>query len=193
LLFFVLPFITAAQDPHPILRSFSAIRQPNGIALKWVIKGGKQCDGTWVFRADESLVFEEINHVEGICGDFTEDETYTYFDSEPISNRYNHYKLEMGFQGLTDTIVVFFEDFGSDGYLLLTQPNGSYRILFSNDNNREATIQVFDVSGKLMFEDAGIDNDFNMEPSGWRAGAYVFRISGVAEGNITGKLYFSGQ
>lgn len=193
MLFLVLPFMAAAQGPHPILRSFTAFRQPNGIVLKWVIKGGKQCNGTWVFRADESLVFEEINHVEGICGDFTEDETYTYFDPEPISNRYNYYKLEMGFQGLTDTIVVFFEDFGSDGYLLLTQPNGNYRILFSNDNNREARLQLFDVSGKLMFEESGMSNDFILEPTGWRAGVYVFRISGVAEGNITGKLYFSGQ
>lgn len=192
-LFLVLPLLGMAQDPHPILRSFTAIRQPNGIFLKWVIKGGKQCDGTKVFRSDESLVFEEINHVEGICGDFTEDETYTYFDSEPIPNRYNHYKLEMGFQGLTDTIQVFFEDFGSDGFLLLTETNGSYRILFSNDNNREATIQVLDLSGKLMFEDAGIGNDFTLQPNGWRAGIYVFRISGVAETDITGKLYFSGQ
>jgi hypothetical protein len=193
-LFFLLAATVAAQGPHHILRSFSAVKQPNGVNLKWVIKGGQQCQGTRVYRADESLVFEQINHVEGICGSFTEDETYTYFDNSPKPNAYNYYRLEMGFQGVTDTVVVFFEDFGSDNHLLISSSElNEYTILFSNDLNREATLHVYDVSGKLMHQDSEIGNDFVIEPTGWRAGIYVFRISGVAETDITGKLYFAGQ
>lgn len=190
---FVLFSVTGlAQTPHPILRSFSAIKQPNGVNLKWVIKGGQQCQGTKVYRANESLLFEEINHVEGICGDFTEDETYTYFDDSPESNTYNYYRLEMGFQGFTDTVTVFFEDFGSDNYLLLTENDG-FRILFSNDLNKEATIKVFDLNGKILREEKTLRNDIEIDPAGLRAGVYLFRISGVSEVDITGKLYFSGQ
>lgn len=190
---FVLFSVTGlAQTPHPILRSFSAIKQPNGVNLKWVIKGGQQCQGTKVYRANESLLFEEINHVEGICGDFTEDETYTYFDDSPESNTYNYYRLEMGFQGFTDTVTVFFEDFGSDNYLLLTE-NDRFRILFSNDLNKEATIKVFDLNGKILREEKTLRNDIEIDPAGLRAGVYLFRISGVSEVDITGKLYFSGQ
>lgn len=183
-----------AQTPHPILRSFSAIKQPNGVLLKWVIKGGQQCQGTWVYRAGQAQQFEVINHVEGICGSFTEDETYTYFDNEPLSNTYSYYRLEMGFQGFTDTVEVFFEDFGSDNYLLLTDGgSANFRILFSNDLNREATVQVFDLSGKILLENTTLGNDFAVSLPGQRAGIYIFRISGVSETDITGKLYFSGQ
>lgn len=192
--FLVLPIIGLAQNPHPILRSFSAVKQTEGVLLKWVIKGGQQCQGTMLHRANDSFVFEVINDIPGICGDFTEDETYTFLDTVPFPNTINYYRLELGFQGFSDTVTAFFEDFGSDDFLLYTDSEKDiYRVLFSNDRNREATIQVFDVSGKLMLEEARIGNDFTIEPNGWRAGVYLFRILGVSESEISGKLYFSGQ
>ncbi|MCB9186776.1 MAG: T9SS type A sorting domain-containing protein [Flavobacteriales bacterium] len=192
--FLALPFFGMAQGPHPILRSFSAVKQTNGVLLKWVIKGGQQCQGTKVHRADDSFMFEQINHIPGVCGSFTDDETYTFFDTVPVPNAYNHYRLELGYQGFSDTVTAFFEDFGSKNYLLLTDAErNTYRVLFSNDRNREATIQVFDITGKIMYQDSRIANDFLIEPTTWPAGVYVFRVLGVAESDITGKLYFSGQ
>lgn len=179
----------AAQ--HPILKSFSAYQQTNGILLRWVIKGGNQCNGTRVLRAADDLVFEQINLIPGICGDFTEDETYSFFDSIPISNAYNHYKLELGFQGFTDTITVFFEDFGSDDHLVLTDHHaGEYRILFTNANRKQALLRVFDRSGNELLRESTTDNDFLIRPSGWKNGVYLFRISGVSETDIHGKFYF---
>ena len=194
LVLFAFPTLAQKPSPHPILRSFTALKQPNGVNLKWVIKGGQQCFGIRIFRADESLLFDQIDHIDGVCGDTEADEAYTYFDSDPISNAYNHYRLEMGSQGFTDTIQVFYEDFGSDRYLLITENTSSqFRVLFSNDNNREAALKVFDVAGNLMFEETQASNDFTIVPDGWQTGVYVFRISGVSESDITGKLYFSGQ
>lgn len=193
-LFSVLSSSVVAQKPHSILRSFSAVKQPNGVNLKWVIIGGRQCDGTRVFRADETLQFDLVEHIEGICGSQADDVTYSYFDNSPKSNSYNYYRLEMGLQGFTDTVNVFFEDFGTDRYLLLSQPQvRSYRILFSNDLNREASLNVFDLSGKVIYQDQTIGNDFQLNSLNWDAGVYVFRISGVAEVDVAGKLYFSGR
>lgn len=194
LVLLALPAIAQKPSPHPILRSFTALKQPNGVNLKWVIKGGQQCFGIRIFRADETLLFDQIDHIDGVCGDTEADEAYTYFDSNPISNDYNFYRLEMGSQGFTDTIQVFFEDFGRDRYLLITEnASNQFRVLFSNDNNRDALLKVFDVSGNLMFEETRAANDFTIVPDGWRAGVYVFRISGVAETDLSGKFYFSGQ
>ncbi len=193
-MFLLVPLYGMAQEPHPILRSFTAIKQPNGVLLRWVIRGGQQCQGTWVHRANDSLLFEQINHVEGICGSFTEDETYTYFDNEPFPNTYNHYRLELGFQGFSDTVVAFFEDFGANEHLVQTNyVLKSFRILFSNDLNQEALLRVFDLSGRTVLEQTGNNSDFVVDPASWNAGIYVFRISGVAETDIHGKLYFSGQ
>jgi len=185
--------VALAQDPHPILRSFTAFKQPNGIALRWVIKGGQQCKGVKIYRAEDDLIFNQITHVEGICGSATEDETYTHFDNSPSSNTYNFYRLEMGFQGFTDTISVFFEDFGIKEHLVQTSGNGSYRILYSNDNNKEAFLRGFDLSGKELIQETSTTSDVSFDATGLRAGIYVFRISGVSETDIHGKIYFSGQ
>ena len=190
----LLPLVTLAQKPHPILRSFSAIKQPNGIALKWVILGGQQCDGTRVFRSENYGMFNQIEHIEGICGSQAVDVTYSYFDNNPASNTYNRYKLEMGLQGFTDTVEVFFEDFGSDDLLLQSDyANQSYRILFTNDNNSEAQLCVFDLSGKQLYQDQTNSNDIGFTLAGYPAGMYIFRISGIAQSDLHGKIYFSGR
>lgn len=192
LLVFCIQFAALSFAQHAILKSFSAYRQPNGVVLRWVIKGGNQCNGTRVLRAGDALSFEQINHIPGICGDFTEDETYSFFDSIPISNAYNHYKLELGFQGFSDTITVFFEDFGSKNHLVLTDNSSrQHRILFSNDNSNEALLRVFDTNGNELLSQTTLGNDFTIQPSGWKSGVYLFRISGVSRSDIHGKFYFA--
>lgn len=193
--FFLLVFTvfgSATMAQHPILESLNAYRQPNGILLRWVIKGGQQCDGTSVFRAAGGIPFAEVYHIPGICGSFTEAETYSFFDSIPVSNTYNHYRLELGYQGFTDTVTVFFEDFGRADHLLLSDHQaGQFRILFSNDARKEATLRVFDRSGNELWRTSTASSDFVVNTAGWRAGVYLFRISGVAQKDIHGKFVVS--
>ncbi len=179
-----------AQQPHPILTSFIASEQPNGILLKWVIAGGNQCQGTKMFRSLDQMVFEQIGHIPGICGGTQADETYTYFDTVPYGNHYNHYRLEMVFQGFTDIVTVFFEDFGSSDHALLSDHAlGTYRILYTNDLNSTNVLEVFDRFGHSVYRASGNDSDFDLRTDGWPPGVYVFRISGSAGTDIRGKIY----
>lgn len=190
----MLPLVAMAQKPHPILRSFSAVKQPNGIALRWVILGGEQCDGTRVFRAEDQGNFEQIEHIEGICGSQVVDVTYSYFDNSPVSNTYNRYKLEMGLQGFTDTVIVFFEDFGADNLLVQTDyVRKTYRVLFTNDNNRNAVLRVYNQFGKIISETQTTNSDIEFSLVGKPAGIYLFTVSGVSQDDLRGKVYFSGR
>lgn len=136
-------------------------------------------------------MFDEAGQIPGICGSFTEDETYSFFDSVPLPNAYNHYKLELGFQGFTDTLTVFYENFGSSDHVLLSDhASGEHRILFSNDLGNKAVLRIFDRSGHEIYTETSTDSDFTIRPTGWRSGIYLFRISGVSEVDIHGKIYF---
>lgn len=193
----VIMFLSAqgfAQDPHAILSSLNAYKQPNGVLVRWTIKGGSQCNGTKVFRSASENPFELVNFIPGICGSTTASESYQFFDSSPVSNATNSYKLEMGDQGFTDTITVFFEDFGRANHVLLSDyQSQSYRILFSNDLNSKAVLQVFDRMGSAIHSETTTNNYFIIKSSGWTAGVYLFRVSGVSDKDIQGKLYFGGQ
>lgn len=190
----LMPRLVLGQEAHPILQSFNAYKQSNGVFLRWVIKGGNQCNGTKVFRASDDLVFEEVNHIPGICGSFNQNETYSFFDSLPHPNRYNHYKLELGFQGFSQAVTVFFEDFGEEQFLVLGAARSqTVRILFSNDQNQPMTFEVFDLGGKLIYSEMGNDSDFEFDPSAFRPGIHVFRILGTTGSDISGKLYFGAE
>lgn len=184
------PIVGFAQQPHPILKSFEAYKQPNGILLRWIINGGNQCQGTRVFRSADALDFELINHIPGICGNFTEDETYNYFDTIPFQNTYNHYRLEMGFQGFTDIVTVFYEDFDGKTYAVLSFPQlNQYQILFSNDLGGVSTLQVFDRMGAFVMVDSNDQSDYVLDTTGWEPGVYLFRITGSDVGAIFGKIF----
>lgn len=194
-LLFLLPLFGFAQKPHAILNSFTAYKQANGVLLRWVIEGGNQCNGTMVFRRNAEGNFESINHISGICGSSTENETYQYFDAEPFSNEYNYYKLGLGFQGFSDSITVFYEDFGNANHKVFSDfQNNTQRIIFSNDLNRKAVLEVYDQTGRGIFSETATDSDFLVRPSfGWLPGIYIFRITGVSEKDIRGKLYFGSR
>lgn len=193
-LFVFVPLLALGQEPHPILQSFNAYKQSNGVLVRWVIKGGNQCNGTKVFRASDDLVFEQINHIPGICGSFTENETYSYFDSVPHSNQYNLYKLELGFQGFSQPITIFFEDFGRSPYLILSDPAAqTTRILFSNDQKQNVSLELYDRVGKPVYSATGNDSDFEFSTAAWKPDIYIFRIFGANEIDISGKVYIGAE
>jgi hypothetical protein len=192
--FLLLPLFSFGQEPHAILNSLKVYKQTNGILVRWVIKGGDQCNGTRVFRANAQGHFELTYDIPGICGSSTKDETYQYFDSNPISNNYNTYRLEMGYQGFTEPITVFYEDFGNAEHKVFSDfQTNSQRILFTNDFNRDALLQVFDSTGRAVYSESGTDNDFLIQPSNLKPGIYIYQISGVSEKPMQGKFYLAGR
>ncbi len=190
----ILPLSGIAQSPHAILKSFNAIKQTNGVVLKWVIKGGQQCRGTKVFRENAEGVFVEIGSIPGLCGDFTKDETITFFDSEPVRNSINTYRLELGFQGLTEPRSVFFEDFGREDHVVFSdQFINSHRIMFTNNQSKKVLLEVFNRNGTMVYSESGTGSDFLIQASGFQVGPYFFRITGIEKNPVQGKLYFGGK
>ena len=163
------------QLPHPILNSLEAYKQPNGVLVRWIVAGGDQCQGTRIYRSLDELNFEQIGYIDGICGSTDGEETYSFFDSVPHPNTYNHYRLELGFQGVSTMVTVFFEDFGNNDYSLFADyANGNYRILFSNDLKNEAVLEIYDRFGKAVYGDMSTSSDIQFQTVGWRNGLYIF-------------------
>ena len=189
-----IPALGFAQSPHPILNSLEAYKQPNGILVRWVIAGGGQCQGTKIFRSLDQTNFEQIGHIEGICGSTDGDETYSYFDSVPHPNTYNHYRLEMGFQGFTSIVTVFFENFGRNSYVLQTDYTAqTFKVLYSNDPKNEAILEVYDRMGNAIYSGSSTTSDIQFDTAGWLSGVYIFRITGVSKTDIQGKFYIGNR
>jgi hypothetical protein len=179
----------AQQQPHPILSEFIAIRQHVGLLLRWTITGGNQCNGTRVFRSADGVEFEQIEHIAGICGSELNDVTYSYLDTFPLPNAYNHYRLEMGGQGFTETITHFYTYFGNGNHARLTDPvDGSVRLLFSNATEREVMLEVIDMDGRPIHSAVTHESHFDLRTAGWKGGIYIYRVMGGDVGPVVGRM-----
>ena len=193
LLFLLFPLLGFGQSPHPILTALEAFKQPNGVVIRWTIAGGGQCQGIKIYRSLDEVNFSQIGFIDGVCGSTDSEETYSYFDSIPEPNKYNHYQLELGFQGFTSIVTAFFEDFGGQNYSLLSDyQNNTYRILYSNDLKNEAVLEIYDRFGNVIYADSSTNSDITFKTNGWRSGLYIFRISGVSEADIRGTFSIGG-
>jgi hypothetical protein len=189
LLFAVMCVANASAQPHSILKSFIAFQQEDVVVLRWVIAGGNQCAGTTMFRSEHNDVFSRIGHIEGICGNTDADETYTFVDSTALPNVNNYYKLEMGLQGFTTVVQLFFEQFGDND--VLVSPNhtdGPLRILFSNPNQETADLTILDRGGRPILTRNGSGSEFNLDLVGLSSGMYYFHLT--INGKVkTGKFF----
>jgi len=189
LLLTALPMLAMAQRPHPILKEFSGFRQDGGVMLKWVIAGGEQCNGVNIYRASEKGGFIRVGNIAGICGSTDSDETYTFLDTTAIRNRDNSYRLELGWQGYTEVITVFFSDLSLGLHTRLTDPSdGSVRFIFDNPRQLSVTIELFDVTGVAVLREMTRDGELLLRPDGLRAGIYIYRISSDGAEPVVGRM-----
>jgi hypothetical protein len=185
----VLPMLAMAQRPHPILTEFSGFRQDDGIMLKWVIAGGNQCNGISIYRALEQGGFVRVGNIAGICGSTDSDETYTFLDTTALRNRDNSYRLELGWQGYTEVITVFFSDLSLGRHARLTDPvDGSVRFIFDNPRQLPVNIELFDIAGVAVIRETTRNTEFLLRQDGLRPGVYIYRIGTDGMQPVVGRM-----
>lgn len=172
-----------------MLKSFIGFQQGNEIVLRWTISAGYQCQETIIERSSyNSLTYEEIGRISGICGSATSDETYTFTDRNPLSNTINQYQLKLG-DYKSQTVLVEFLNFNKQDYIIFSNPlvTGT-RISFENSNNQEFEFVIYDLSGKKVLEKKIQDNFILINRDELKAGIYIFTIISLNKKEIKGKL-----
>jgi hypothetical protein len=169
-----LPLFAFAQ--HPLLDNFDGFQQDNRIHLRWTFSSGSLCNGTRVFRSGDGKIFQQIGEIPGICGASERPVIYNYIDSIPVPNGINHYRLELGNNGFTTTVMVDFLTSGKTGYTLLASVLG-VEVLVADPPARTGIAQVFDMQGRLINEFVFQTRRIALMDNPWQRGAYIFRLT----------------
>ena len=114
--------------------------------LDWVIKGGNTCNGILIKRAGSDKVFEIIGEIQGVCGDNSKDEAYSFIDENPLVNQENFYQLTLGFTGYSDIISIPFYQFNGYPYI---KTNNNLRF---DSQYIGSELSIYSKSGQLIYQ-----------------------------------------
>lgn len=163
----------------------------NGKAyLNWTIDAGGTCNGIRILRSTDSLIFQEVGLLEGVCGSLSFPTNYTYTDESPLVNKMNYYKLDLGGNGFSQIVGIEVIIIGEEDYVLFSNPLSDYSVLhFKNETNQVVELSVYDGNGSLCLIKKTDESKFILELSEFPAkGIYRFKLS-----NSNQNLVFTGK
>ena len=160
-----------------MLEDFMIVQNESSIILDWTIKEGNVCDGLKIFRSEDAQNYEKIGEFFGVCGNISEPQDYTFQDDSPIANSYNYYRLELGFNGVSSPVSIYYVDFGENTSLFAPNPCSDRGVLHFYEDG-DVLIQIYDSKGGKVKEFRTIENSVEINLSAFSNGIYYYRIIG---------------
>ena len=174
--------ISSGFSQSTILKSFSLSQIDESVFLRWTILKGETCNGIKIHRSTDSLNFQQIGDIAGVCGSPDFAQSFEFIDTHPEKNKANFYKLELGNTGFSDVRSIEIIALNEDGVLVLPNPaSKSTTVYFKNEYNSPHTFRMYSATGALILETEGRTNSFLVNTSILEAGVYIFTISQTGE------------
>jgi len=163
---------------HPMLDDFSAFEFDGNVYLSWTVSRGSTCNGIDIERSDNNINFNVIGDIPGICGSADFAQSYNWIDRSPLLNATNFYRLELGLNGHSESVSVEVISLINGNYQVRPNPMRDFgRIYFMNSSKREHLLQVYELSGRPVFQMSTLDNYFEPEVNNLQSGLYLFTIT----------------
>ena len=191
--FFILTILigfTSFAQNEAVVGYFNATELNGRVLLTWNIKQGNTCNGVKVEHSTDSLNFTEIGSIEGICGSNSTNVAYEFTHQSPTLNAVNYYRLLMGGIGYSWVISEKIIAIDEPGYTIAPQPVTEQSVLyFENPNNKEYTLSVANLSGKVVYSASLLDEHVDLGQLGFESGYYFFELQEVGTStNVRGKF-----
>lgn len=173
---FLTSFGVLAQN-ESVIPYFRASEFSGKVFLEWEIQQGNTCNGIDILRSTDSLNFQWIGDIEGICGSTEESVRYTFTDNSPLLNSINYYRLNLGGVGFSWIINLEVIHLGAGNYALFPNPVVSTSELhFDNDQGKKVTLSIIDFSGKEVQSYETEGEFFTIASNEFEQGKYLFEI-----------------
>ncbi len=170
-----------------ILKNFSLSQIEESVFLRWTILEGETCNGIKIHRSTDSLNFQLVGDIAGVCGSPDFAQPFEFVDPHPVKNKTNFYKLELGNTGFSAIRSIDVISLNDEGVLVLPNPaTKSTTIYFQNEYNSPHSFRLYSATGKLILEIRGRAKSFALNTSNLEAGIYIFTISAKGESSGAG-------
>lgn len=182
---------TLMGQSETILDYFNASETNKQVFLKWAISSGETCEGIKITRSSDMIIFATIGEIGGVCGSPDTPVPYSFVDESPLLNQKSYYRLELGTSDFSEIITLELVDTQSEGYQVRPQPIKNHgKIFFDNPNFENWEFQLFNLNGKILFQQSTKDDFIDLVTEKWPSGIYFFRLSSSNQ-IIRGKIIVS--
>ena len=178
------------DNGHPILDKYNVFESGGKVYISCTISSGNTCNGIDVFRSEDSLYFDNIGNIAGICGSSSSPVSYDFVDETPILNKTSYYKLELGGYGYSTVTALKVIDTQGFDFQVRPNPANDYSIIyFENDFNNKFELILFNHSGNIILTKETFTNQFDLNTAVLNKGLYFFSITKLASAeSVIGKL-----
>ncbi len=181
--------VTLAQS-GPIIDDFHVSKSGQEVLISWRMLAGNTCNGIKIYRATDTMLFNQIGLIPGICGSTTESLRYNHVDMSPVINSTNFYRIEFGGVGISEILSIDIINLGTEGTQVWPNPvKDEAKIFFENDEGFEYEMKMYSMNGIEVYQDKTDQDFFVFNSSTLSGGVYTYTISVPGKTpSITGKL-----
>ncbi|HQW97580.1 MAG TPA: T9SS type A sorting domain-containing protein [Flavobacteriales bacterium] len=169
--------VLCAQE-HPYLSHFDLTEGDGQVTLDWTMVSGNTCDGTRILRSRDSLNFEEIGVLSGLCGSITTPTFFRHADLDPPELTTAYYRLELGSNGSSSIQRIDLKRLYSVEHRIFPSPmpnNGT--LLLRVDPEVRVGLRIWSTNGRLVHDVTGHGDRLEVPSEAWPAGVYVYEAT----------------
>lgn len=170
---------SSVNAQHVNLSNFHLVPNSKEVLVYWTIDSGPTCNGITIWHSSDSINYEEIGNIGGVCGSSSSATPYNFTDKSPHLNSVNYYKLRLGYTQFSEVkaITIKYTEPGK----LYVYPNPSInqtKIEFNNERNKQFSLTVTNNLGNVIYKkDDIIVSEILLNTSSWNNGSYYITLT----------------
>ncbi|MCW5907015.1 MAG: T9SS type A sorting domain-containing protein [Chitinophagales bacterium] len=186
-------WVSFATGQNEVDYRLSALLTKGKVQLNITIKAGSTCNGIFIERSVDSLYYNEVGDIAGVCGSSDADVPYTFIDVAPVPNSVNYYRVRFGDYFYSAPVSVL-NVVLSNQYKVVPNPAVQNAVIyFDNEDKETFELNVSDSNGRLVLQLTDIkDNKVSVNTGSFTAGNYYFLLRSK-DGHITNGTFTVAQ
>ena len=170
--------ISLSQTSNISLEYLNIFDYNNQVFVEITLSPGNTCNGIKLLRSKDSINFEEIFFIDGVCGNSSLSSNYNLIDSTPILNTLNYYKVQFGTNFFSDIYEIFILNFRDSNFQIWPNP-ANYRttIFFQNNLSELYLFNLYNLSGEKLLSISTNENNIQLDCTIYYSGIYFFTLA----------------
>ncbi len=164
---------------------FALVQLGEGVRVEVTLQAGFTCNGIQLLRSADSVQFETIGLIGGVCGSSTEEVSYDFFDPQPLDGRKHFYSLLLGGRIPSEVLSIRLLDFNKIGFVMGPNPaREQVQLRFDNSSEQLMVIHLISLQGQSFYSIETKNSEAQLNVVSLPAGLYFVRLQNQSTGEF---------